>query len=516
MPLAAQAPAALPQRVQPILHARFPASGEPPVLVTASGSFRAAPDLSCFYERRNYAPAWINEKGVRPDADELIAALAGAPADGLDPERYRLADLRQRLAQTRAAPNPGDLAELDMRLTDAFLRLAADLRNGAVNPQLIYPDCEIDIPEVDLSAALETALAAGRVRSAIAELAPAHAGYKALKAALEQMRALAARGGWPAVPDGPPLRPGDRGDRVTALRARLEASGELPPEAPAAATAAPRDLFDAPLQAALAKFQDQHGLDADGRAGKGTLAALNAPVEQRIRQIEVNLDRWRWLPHDLGERYIMVNIAGFTFDLVEAGKPALSMRVVAGKPTNRTPMFTGRMTNIVLNPYWNVPASIAKKEVIPHMERDPGYLAKEGMEVTGSGSRLEVRQKPGPKNALGRVKFLFPNRFDVYLHDTPSRSLFSHGCIRVEKPIELAEYLLKDDPTWTPKRIAAVIAKGKEAWVNIPKPLPVHLVYWTAWVDDAGTLQLRDDIYGRDKPLMDVLGTEKPVAPAAP
>jgi murein L,D-transpeptidase YcbB/YkuD len=523
MPLAAEAPAGLPQRVQPILHARFPASGEPPVLVTASGSFRAAPDLSCFYDRRGYAPAWINEKGVRPDADELIAALAGAPADGLDPERYRVADLRQRLAQTRATPNPGDLAELDMRLTDAFLRLAADLRNGAVNPQLIYPDCEIDIPEVDLSAALETALAAGRVRSAIAELAPAHAGYKALKAALEQMRALAARGGWPAVPDGPPLRPGDRGDRVTALRARLEASGELPPEAPAAATAAPRDLFDAPLQAALAKFQDQHGLDADGRVGKGTLAALNAPVEQRIRQIEVNLDRWRWLPHDLGERYIMVNIAGFTFDLVEAGKPALSMRVVAGKPTNRTPMFTGRMTNIVLNPYWNVPASITKKEVIPHMARDPGYLAKEGMEVTRSGSGLEVRQKPGPKNALGRVKFLFPNRFDVYLHDTPSRSLFSrtvrsfsHGCIRVEKPVELAEYLLKDDPTWTPKRIAAVIARGKEAWVNIPKPLPVHLVYWTAWVDDAGTLQLRDDIYGRDKPLMDVLGTEKPAQPAAP
>jgi murein L,D-transpeptidase YcbB/YkuD len=527
-PLAAQAPpppaTALAQRVQPILHARFPASGEPPTLLTATGSFRAAPDLSCFYERRSYAPAWIGEKGVRPDADDLIAALADAPADGLDPERYRLADLRQRLAQTRGAATPGDLAEIDLRLTDAFLRLATDLRNGAVNPQLIYPDCEIDIPEVDLSASLESALAAGRVRPALAELAPAHAGYKALKAALAQTRGLAAHGGWPAVPDGPPLKPGDRGERVAALRARLEASGELTPNAsPAVPAAEPRDLFDAPLQAALIKFQDLHGLDPDGHVGKGTLAALNVTVEQRIRQIEVNLDRWRWLPHDLGERYIMVNIAGFTFDLVEGGHPALSMRVVAGKVTNRTPMFTGRMTNIVLNPYWNVPASIARKEVIPHMERDPTYLEKEGLEVTGSGSSLEVRQKPGPKNALGRVKFLFPNRFDVYLHDTPSRSLFSrtvrsfsHGCIRVEKPIELAEYLLKDDPAWTPKRIAAVIARGKEAWVNIPKPLPVHLVYWTAWVDDAGTLQLRDDIYGRDKPLMGVLGTEAPAQTAAP
>jgi murein L,D-transpeptidase YcbB/YkuD len=492
------------------------------VLLTATGSFRAAPDLSCFYDRHGYAPAWIGDKGVKPDADELIAALADAPADGLDPERYRLADLRQRLAQTRATPTPGDLAELDLRLTDAFLRLAADLRNGAVNPQLIDPDCEIDIPEVDLSATLEKALAAGRVRPALAELAPVHAGYRALKAALAQMRSLAARGGWPAVPDGPPLRPGDRGERVAALRARLEASGELAPS-PTPAAAEPRDLFDSPLQAALIKFQDTHGLDADGRVGKGTVAALDVPVEQRIRQIEINLDRWRWLPHDLGERYIMVNIAGFTFDLVEGGRSALAMRVVAGKPTNRTPMFTGRMTNIVLNPYWNVPPSIAKKEVLPHMERDPGYLEREGLEVTHNGSGLEVRQKPGPKNALGRVKFLFPNRFDVYLHDTPSRSLFSrtvrsfsHGCIRIEKPIELAEYLLKEDPAWTPKRIAAVIAKGKEAWVNIPHPIPVHLVYWTAWVDDAGTLQLRDDIYGRDKPLMDVLSTDKPAQPAAP
>ena len=221
-PAAQPSLAPLPQRVQAILHARFPASGEPPALVTATGSFRSAPDLSCFYDRRKYAPAWIGEKGVRPDADELIAALADAPADGLDPERYRLADLRQRLAQTRASSTPGDLAELDLRLTDAFLRLATDLRNGAVNPQLIYPDCEIDIPEVDLSALLESALAAGHVRAGLAELAPTHAGYKALKTALAQTRNLVTRGGWPTVPDGPSLKPGDRGERVTALRARLE------------------------------------------------------------------------------------------------------------------------------------------------------------------------------------------------------------------------------------------------------------------------------------------------------
>jgi murein L,D-transpeptidase YcbB/YkuD len=518
----------LTQRLQPILQARFPASGEPPELPLAAGSLRAAPGLPCFYDRRSHAPAWIGDQGLKPDADDLLAALADAPADGLDAERYQLADLRQRLAAVRAHPNPGDLAEIDLRLTDAFLRLAADLRNGAVNPELIYNDCELDIPEVDLSAVLESALAAHRVRPALAELAPAHAGYRALKAALVQSRALAARGGWPAVPEGPPLKPGDRNPRVAALRARLEASGDLPPAAPAAPGAAPaatvdRDLFDATLQEALRRFQNRHGLDADGAAGKGTLAALAVPAERRVRQIEINLDRWRWLPRDLGERYIIVNIAGFQLDLIEGGAPALSMRVVAGKPTSRTPMFSGTMTNIVLNPYWNPPPGIVKNEILPHISRDAGYAEREGFEVTGSGSRVEVRQKPGPKNALGKVKFLFPNRFDVYLHDTPSRSLFSrtvrsfsHGCIRLEKPVELAEYLLKDDPAWTPQRIAAALAKGREQWVSVPRPLPVHLVYWTAWVDDAGTAQFRDDLYGRDKPLLEILGKEEPQGMAAP
>jgi murein L,D-transpeptidase YcbB/YkuD len=510
--------------LQVILRARIPASGKPPELPAAGGSFGAAPDLPCFYDRRQYAPAWIGDKGVRPDADELAAALADAPADGLDPERYRLADLRQRLVQVRSAPNPGDLAEIDLRLTDAFLRFAADLYNGAVNPDLIYSDCRYNLPETDLAAALESAVTGGHVRQALAALAPPHAGYRALKAALAQYRALAARGGWPEVPAGPSLKPGDRGERVAALRARLEASGDLAPNtSPALPGDNPRDLFDAPLQAALVKFQDQHGLDPDGKVGKGTLAALNVPAEQRVRQIEINLDRWRWLPRDLGERYIMVNIAGFHLDVVEGGRPALAMKIVAGKPTTRTPMFTGRMTNIVLNPYWNVPKSIATKEVLPKIAREPGYKEREGFEILSTKNGVEVRQRPGPKNALGKIKFLFPNRFNVYLHDTPARSLFSrtvrsfsHGCMRIEKPLELAEYLLKDSPAWTPEKITETIDGGRETWINIPKPLPVHIVYWTAWVDDAGMLQLRDDLYGRDKPLLKILGTEEVAAPVNP
>jgi murein L,D-transpeptidase YcbB/YkuD len=516
----------LTQRLQLILRTRVPPSGQPPELTASDGSaVRAAPALPCFYDRRGFAPAWVADTGLRPEADELLAAVADAAGDGLRPEDYDLAGLRQRVAQARSrslAGAPGDLAELDLQLTDAFLRLAADLRNGRVNPELIYSDCELDISELDSPAVLESALATGKVRQALADLAPAQAGYRSLKQALAQYREIAARGGWPAVPPGPTLKPGEKGERVAALRARLEASAELPmggtPGAPGDPAAIDRTLFDATLQAALRTFQERNGLDTDGAVGPGTLEALNVTAADRVRQIEINLDRWRWLPRDLGERYVMVNIAGFALDVVEAGKPALSMRVVAGKPTNRTPMFTGTMTHLVLNPYWNVPSGILKKEVLPHIARDPGYLARQNMEMLPGG---KVRQKPGANNALGKIKFLFPNRFDVYLHDTPSRSLFSrsvrtfsHGCIRVEKPLELAEYLLKDDPAWTPEKIQKALAKGSESWVKIPNPLPVHLAYWTAWVDDAGVTQFRKDVYGRDKPLAEKLGAVQ--GPAAP
>jgi len=494
--------------VQLILRARMPAAGKPPLLTADGETFRAAPGLPCFYERRNFAPAWSGDAGPGRTADELLAALADAPADGLSAERYRLAGLRQQVSQARAQATASDLAELDLRLTDAFLRLAADLHNGAVNPELIYSDCELDIPETDLPVVLAAALASGEIRRTLADLAPAHAGYRSLRAALATYREIADRGGWPAVPRGPALRLGGSDARVDALRQRLEATGELAPGA-AGPDADAADLFDAPLAAAVQRFQERHGLDADGVVGPGTVDALNVPAAARVRQIEINLDRWRWLPRDLGERHIVVNIAGFSLAVVEAGAPVLAMRVIAGKPTTRTPMFTGSMTQVVLNPYWNVPANIARNEILPRLKREPGYLASEGMEILPGG---QIRQKPGPKNALGRIKFLFPNRFNVYLHDTPSRALFSrtvrsfsHGCIRIEKPQELAEYLLRDDPAWTAERIAAALATGRERWIPIPRPLPVHLAYWTAWVDAGGQVQFRDDLYGRDKPLYEIL-----------
>ena len=519
---------ALSQRIQLILRTRMPASGPtsgklPELRFPDGTTGRANPGLPCFYERRGFIPAWITETGPRPEADDLIAAVADAESDGLRPEDYRLSGLRQQMAQARTRPpmqpmqnTLGDLAELDLQLTDAFLRLGADLRYGRVNPELIYSDCDIDIPEVDIPAVLESALTARNLRAAIADLAPPHEGYRALKQALAQYREIAARGGWPAVLAGPTLKPGEKSERVAALRARLEASGDLQPVTPLTgppspqtppppAAAAERDLFDPTLETAVKAFQEKHGLDTDGAVGPGTLEALNVTAEDRVRQIEINLDRWRWLPRDLGERHVIVNIAGFYLDVVEAGKPVLSMRVVAGKPTSRTPMFSGLMKHVVLNPYWNVPSGILKNEILPRVARDPGYLARQNMEMLGG----KVRQRPGPNNALGKVKFLFPNRFNVYLHDTPSRSLFSravrtfsHGCIRVEKPLDLAEYLLKDDPAWTREKLEKVMGGDrKERWVVIPNPLPVHLAYWTAWVDAAGVTQFRKDVYGRDTPL---------------
>jgi len=492
------------QQLQTILRARLPVSGKPPELHAGGSAFRSTPDLPCFYDRRGFAPAWIADAGPRPEADELLAAVAETSGDGLNPEDYHLTDLRRRLDQARSQVSPGDLAELDLGLTDAFLRLAADLAYGKVNPELIYSDCAIDVPEVDLPGVLESALAAGTLRRSLAGLAPAHEGYRALKQALAVYRTK----DWPPVPPGAPLRPGDKNERVAALRTRLEASGDLAPPDPAA-PAEERDLFDAPLAAALRVFQERHGLDADGAAGPATIEALNVSAADRVRQIAINLDRWRWLPRDLGERYVMVNIAGFALDVVESGKPVLSMRVVAGKPSTRTPMFTGTLTNIVLNPYWNVPPGILKNEIAPKLKSDPGYAARENLEVLPDG---KVRQRPGANNALGKIKFLFPNRFNVYLHDTPSQALFSrsvrtfsHGCIRVEKPLDLAEYLLRDDPAWTRAKIESVLGDGRERWLAVPRPLPVHLVYWTAWVDDKGALQFRKDVYGRDRPLLEML-----------
>lgn len=540
-PFDVQAQDSLSPRVQLVLRARIPANGEPPELTSNGVSSRASTTLPCFYEARGFAPAWSGGQGLLPTADHLLSAIEEAAGDGLNPEDYRLADLRSRVEAVRRRPDPAQLAELDLLLTDAFLTLGSHLRNGRVNPQTIYKDCLYESTETDLPGLLQKALDEDGVEGTLEDLAPSHPIYRGLKLALRFYRGIVAGGGWPAVPEGDTLKPGDRDPRVEALRTRMEASG-FAAEAPEG-----RDLYDAPLEAAVVAFQERNGLEPDGVVGKGTVKILNIPAEDRLRQIQVNLERWRWMPRDLGGRYIVVNIAGFELDVVENGRTTLEMNVVVGKPATKTPIFSDEMTYLVLAPYWNVPPSIVQGEIVPRMRRDPGYLDREGMEVFAgpggarlspaaidwsaeNGRRLSIRQKPGRKNALGRVKFMFPNPFNVYLHDTPSRSsfgrasrAFSHGCIRLEEPIELAEHLLgREDSAWTKEKIEAIIAKGEEKGIVFKEPWPVHLVYWTVWVDDAGVVQFREDIYGRDAELAKALGlipaadTPAPPEPRSP
>jgi len=274
------------------------------------------------------------------------------------------------------------------------------------------------------------------------------------------------------------------------------------------------------LAATVQRFQRLHGLEPNGKVDAPTLAELDIPAAARVQQIQVNLERWRWLPNDFGQRYIKVNIPEFKMQLIDGGKTALEMRVVVGKAQqNRTPVFSDKMDYLELNPYWNIPTDIVKNEIEPGIAQDPNYLERKNMEVVTAGGEPRYRQRPGSDNALGQVKFMFPNQFDIYLHDTPADHLFakaerdfSHGCIRLEKPLDLADYLLKDDPKWTPEAIRAAIATGEQKTVSIPRPLPVHILYFTAWVEEDGTVEFRPDVYGADAKLIQALAKEPLVA----
>lgn len=505
---------AVADQVRLVLRSRVPASGTALRFQAGGQSFQASPDLACFYQRRDFVPAWSRGAVLRPEIPELLAVLAAAAEDGLRAEDYRPAELQRLAAALRSRPEAGGLADLDLLLSDAFLTFARHLRNGKVNPEALYRDCKLSRETADLATVLEEALAASRVRATLAGLAPPHPGYERLRKALGRYRRIAARGGPAPVPSGPTLRAGDQGERVAALRARLAEAAASDAAEPLAATAGP-DLFDAPLAEAVRGFQRRHGLEDDGIAGPATLAELNQRAEDHVRQIEVNLERWRWIPRNLGRRHVLVNIAAFRLDAVEDGRSTLDMRVIVGKPYTRTPMFSGAMEAVILNPSWYVPRNIAVNEILPKARKDPSYLRRGGYEML-SGSA--IRQRPGPQNALGQIKFVFPNRFNVYLHDTPSRTLFSrtvrtfsHGCIRIEKPFDLAVWVLgRDDPQWTPEAIRKAIDPGRERKVPLHRTIPVHIAYWTAWIDDGGTLRLGRDVYERDAELARLLQAGRP------
>lgn len=480
-------------------------------------------DLEPFYERRGFEPIWVGTNENLSRTDSLVAALKDAAREGLDPEAYAHREIAVRLSRD----DVGEQAEVELLASHELLRYLSDLRTGrmalrAADPELFDQPGAID--KVDL---IERAAGAPHLGQFLRELAPSNPVYRRLRRVLAEYRRIAAEGGWPQVPKGPSLKRGMMGERVAALRARLTASDDL-----SLGGRNPQD-YDETMVQAVERFQTRHGLEVDGMVGPRTLVELNAPVEERIAQILINMERWRWMPDDLGDRYVLVNLAGYELEVVEDGSTVLDMRVVVGRPYRRTPVFSGRMTYLDFNPYWNITPNIARRDILPKIQEDPGYLSAQGIRIfSGWGENASelgpadidwallsakkfpyrLRQDPGPKNALGRVKFMFPNRFNVYLHDTPSRELFarsvrtfSSGCIRLEKPLEFAEYLLADDPSWTRTRIDRVIEAGTTKTVVLKEPIPIHLTYSTVWFGEGGTIHFRDDVYGRDALLRKVL-----------
>jgi L,D-transpeptidase YcbB len=470
--------------------------------------------LNALYATGGYQPLW----SVETQAERFLALIAAATEDGLDPEDYHLARLRRLLAD-RSGSVP-TRAELDILLTESFARFAYNLRFGKANPQEIDDNWNFSRAMItgDPAAWLVRAIRGKAVAPALESLRPNTPVYRVLKSALAEYRAIAARGDWPRLPAGPTLEPGMRAPAVAGLRERLAATGLYTPRG-----GIEQEHYDPDLALAVRAFQRRHGLVVDGLVGPRTRAALNVGVAARIDQLRVNLERIRWVYRDLQDRFLAVNIASFHAAYLEHGRVAWRARVVVGQPYRQTPIFKATMTHIVFNPTWTVPPTILRQDVLPAMREDQGYLRRKGLQVLdASGQAVDpatidwqttlvagfpyvLRQAPGPDNALGRVKFMFPNPHLVYLHDTPRTDLFeraertfSSGCIRVERPLDLAALLLALNPGWTEASMADAMAAGRPRRVDLTEPVTVMLLYLTAFADDEGALQFRRDVYDRD------------------
>jgi murein L,D-transpeptidase YcbB/YkuD len=482
-----------------------------------------------YYESQQFRPQWRDPARL----SQLVDSILELVNDGLDPNDYHFEALDGYRAELRAAKTlpDGEQAALEVLATDAMMLGLYHLYLGKVNPEKLSSQWNFASKPIDVERGFEAitqALASGKIRETFERARPQHVWYQRGRERLKEYRGLAAVGGWPMVPDGPTLKAGMSDPRVPVLRDRLQFTRDLPTGGPALD---PVDLYDAGLEAAVKHFQDRHGLTADGAVGPATRVAMNVPVAARIDQIRVNLERARWVMHEIKGEFVLVDVAGFDVAYFRNDEPIWTSKVIVGRPYRETPIFRSLITYVVLNPTWTIPPGILVKDKLPILKRDPGYLKRNNIRVLDSkgrevnpysvnwsqygASRLppyQLRQDPGEDNALGLVKIMFPNPYLVYLHDTPSKSLFdqdqrtfSSGCIRVQKAFELAELVLNDPARWNQQSLAAAVATKKMQTVNLAKPVPVLILYWTAQPLPNGQVMFRNDVYGRDPPTLAAL-----------
>lgn len=508
--------------------------GEPTPLIHTTDTVALRDLLRTFYERRSFSPLWSDPQKVSAAAESLRTLLTKAPEEGLAPGDYHteaignLLDKVSAMQRNDLGADASARAELDLLLSDAFLLYACHLSEGKIARDSLRPRRSVAQNGDRYVGLLNKAVPGNEVGRTLRALAPSHSYYRSLRNLLATYRIRAKTDRWTRVPSGPPIIPGERGNRVISLRSRLHELGDLHPR-----IGSMRDDFDSTLADAVRIFQRRHGLEASGSADSVTIAAQNVPPARRVEQILVTMERWRWMPHELGTSYVLVNIPDYRLTAVEHGRVVLTMNVVLGLPTWQTPVFSSAITEVLFNSPWMAPEDIVEKELINYMKADSNYLPSNMMslwkkagdslvridhrsihwpEMTPEKIDFHLRQEGGPQNIMGQVKFLTPNSFNVYLHDTPYRDdfaklvrMYSHGCIRLEKPFDFAEHVLTQIPEWTRARIDTVIARRTEHTVRLKNELPVHVVYATVWQEKDGSVQFRPDCYGLDRKLADVL-----------
>lgn len=490
-------------------------------------------ELSAFYERREFRPAWIENRRLSGSARRVLGVLGSAEVHGLRSGDYLAGPLATAGPLTANDTDSAALALIDIALTGQTMRYIKDLHAGRFTPKDVKLGLDIQHKELDLAYEMQNLLQVSDVQGFLNSYAPQHRGYERLKEQLAYYRKLAQEDDWQPLDDSRVLKEGDDYPQADRLRQRLGLTGDLP-----RANNSAGPIYDAELAAAVARFQTRHGLEPDAIIGERTFVQLNRPWGDRVAQIAVSLERWRWVPDDTEDRLVVVNVPSFrlrAFDDIHRPEiSAVESRVVVGKTYSqfRTPIFNGVLQYLDFRPYWNIPWSLVRREIAPHLD-EPGYLdqhdyeivrefghhaqglpaTRENLEKVKQG-KLLLRQRPGPKNALGEVKFIFPNEHNVYLHSTPAKTLFaksrrdfSHGCIRVADPVGLAEWMLSDQPDWDRQAIERAMGKGAPTRVPITQRTPVWILYVTSLVDSkSGDLYFWDDIYGLDKALAEALG----------